>query len=181
MATLLLQQIIKPTIMKKIGIFYGSTTGTTEAIARAIASKLDVGSNDVHDAAKLTAELAGQYDMLILGSSTWGDGELQDDWHDAVKVLKGMNLAGKCIALFGCGDSASYSDTFCDAMGILHEELQGTGCQFCGAVDADGYTFDSSKAVADGQFVGLALDEANESDLTDGRINAWIKTLCNQN
>lgn len=163
--------------MKRIGIFYGSTTGTTEAIARTIANKLNVSNDHVHDAAKLTAELAGQYDVLILGSSTWGDGELQDDWYDAAKILKGMNLSGKHVALFGCGDSESYSSTFCDAIGILHEELQGTGCQFCGTVDASGYTFDSSRAASDGKFVGLAIDENNESNLTEGRIDAWTKTL----
>jgi flavodoxin I len=34
-------------------------------------------------------------------------------------VLKNANLSGKTIALFGCGDSESYSDTFCDGMGII--------------------------------------------------------------
>ena len=33
--------------MKKIGIFYGSTTGTTEAVAEQIASHLGGGSSEV--------------------------------------------------------------------------------------------------------------------------------------
>ena len=39
---------------------------------------------------------------------------------------------------------------------------------------ADGYTYDDSAAVIDGQFVGLALDDVNEDDKTDGRVEAWI-------
>ena len=120
--------------MKKTGVFYGSTTGTTESVARMIANKLGISSGDVYDVSKLTADVAGSYEALILGTSTWGDGELQDDWYDGIKVLKGMDLSGKTVALFGCGDSESYADTFCDGMGILFNELKGSGCRFIGAV-----------------------------------------------
>ena len=110
--------------MKKTGVFYGSTTGTTESVARTIAEKLGIPSSDVYDVSKMTADVAGSYEALILGTSTWGDGELQDDWYDGIKVLKGMDLSDKTVALFGCGDSESYSDTFCDGMGILFEDLK---------------------------------------------------------
>lgn len=165
--------------MKKTGIFYGSTTGTTEEIARKIAKQLGVADSDVHDAAKLTETLVNGYEALLLGTSTWGDGDLQDDWYDAVKVLQGMDLSSKAIALFGCGDSDSYTDTFCDGMGILYNDLQATGAKFCGSVSTDGYTFDSSIAVTDGKFVGLAIDEVNEDGKTDERIAHWVDTLKN--
>ena len=110
--------------MNKIGVFYGSTTGTTEDLARRIAEKLDVPSADVFDVSKLTEALVNEYDVLVLGSSTWGAGELQDDWYDGVKVLKKCDLSHKSVALFGCGDSDSYSDTFCDAIGILYEDSE---------------------------------------------------------
>lgn len=163
--------------MKKTGIFYGSTTGTTESVARLIAEKLGVSPADVHDVSKLDAALAESYEALILGTSTWGDGELQDDWYDGIKVLKNANLSGKTIALFGCGDSESYSDTFCDGMGILFEDLKDSGCTFVGAVSDSDYTYASSVAVADGKFVGLALDDVNESDRTDARVSAWTEML----
>lgn len=163
--------------MKKTGIFYGSTTGTTESVARLIAEKLGVSPADVHDVSKLDAALAESYEALILGTSTWGDGELQDDWYDGIKVLKNANLSGKIIALFGCGDSESYSDTFCDGMGILFEDLKDSGCTFVGAVSDSDYTYASSVAVADGKFVGLALDDVNESDRTDARVSAWTEML----
>ena len=134
--------------MKKTGIFYGSTTGTTESVARLIAEKLGVSPADVHDVSKLDAALAESYEALILGTSTWGD-----------------------------GDSESYSDTFCDGMGILFEDLKDSGCTFVGAVSDSDYTYASSVAVADGKFVGLALDDVNESDRTDARVSAWTEML----
>lgn len=164
--------------MKKIGIFYGSSTGTTESVANAIANKLGVSASDVHDVAKMTADMVKAYDLLVLGTSTWGDGELQDDWYDGVKLLQACDLKSKEIALFGCGDSESYGDTFCDGIGVLYEELKDTGCTFVGNhVDPSGYSYGSSIAVIDGMFVGLPLDEMNESDKTDSRIDEWIKDL----
>ena len=152
--------------MKKIGIFYGSSTGTTESIAHTIAQKLGVASNDVHDASKLTGEMVKEYDVLVLGTSTWGCGELHD------------GLSSNEVALFGCGDSESYCDTFCDGIGVLYEELKGTGCKFIGNhVPTGDYNFSSSTAVVDGEFAGLPLDEMNESDKTEGRIDNWVKSL----
>lgn len=163
--------------MKKTGIFYGSTTGTTESVARLIADKLGIAPADVHEVTQLDTALAESYDALILGTSTWGDGELQDDWYDGLKVLQGAHLSGKIVALFGCGDSESYSDTFCDAMGLLYEGLKDSGCTFVGAVDDSGYTYSASVAATDGLFVGLALDDVNESDRTDDRVSAWAAQL----
>ena len=74
--------------MKKIGIFYGSTTGTCEDLANRIADKLEVSASDVHNVEALSVDLISGYDVLLLGSSTWGDGELQDDWYDALKKMK---------------------------------------------------------------------------------------------
>lgn len=163
--------------MKKTGIFYGSTTGTTESVARLIADKLGIAPADVHEVTQLDTALAESYDALILGTSTWGEGELQDDWYDGLKVLQGAHLSGKIVALFGCGDSESYSDTFCDAMGLLYEGLKDSGCTFVGAVDDSGYTYSASVAATDGLFVGLALDDVNESDRTDDRVSAWAAQL----
>ena len=44
--------------MNKIGVFYGSTTGTTEDVAHRIAEKLNVPNGDIHDASKLNDELS---------------------------------------------------------------------------------------------------------------------------
>lgn len=160
--------------MKKTGVFYGSSTGTCEELANQIAEKLGVSSTDVHSVDKMTADKIKEYEVLVLGTSTWGDGELQDDWYDGVKVLKSADLSMKFVALFGCGDSDSYCDTFCDGIGVLYEDLKDSGCTFLGnKVSTDGYSFSSSIAVVDGAFVGLPLDEVNESNKTAERIDAW--------
>ena len=116
-------------------------------------------------------------DNILLGTSTWGAGELQDDWYDGLDVIKGADLSGKTVAIFGCGDSASYGDTFCGAMKELYDAAKAAGANVIGKVSTEGYTFDDSDAVVDGQFVGLALDDINEDDKTDGRIDGWIAQL----
>ena len=161
--------------MKKTCVIYGSSTGTCEDIAKRIASKLD--NAEVVDAAKLNVETIVAYDNLLLGTSTWGAGEMQDDWYDGVKALKAADLNGKTIALFGCGDSESYCDTFCGGMAELYKAVEGKGANLVGMVSADDYNFEDSEAVIDGEFVGLALDEMNESDKTDERIDAWIESF----
>ena len=143
--------------MKKIGIFYGSTTGTTESVAEQIASHLGVGSSEVYNVGNTDAKVAEEYELLILGSSTWGSGELQDDWYDFLEQLAGKNLSGKKIALFGCGDAMSFGSTFCDAVGIIYEKLQGTGATFIGTVDPSDYTYDASTAEIDGQLDSCIL------------------------
>lgn len=160
------------------GIFYGSSTGNTEDLAKEIASKLGIGTGDMHDVANASAGQAAVYDCLLLGSSTWGSGDLQDDWYGFIDKLKKGNLAGKKVGLFGCGDSASYPDTFCDALGLIHDELAGTGCTFIGQMDASGYPVDDSKAFAGGKVLGLVADDDDPAQ-TDGRLNAWTAAIQN--
>lgn len=160
--------------MNKTCIIYGSSTGTCEELASRIAGKLGVDSSDVLEAASISSEQLDGYQNLILGTSTWGAGELQDDWYDGVAVIKKRNLSGKTVAIFGCGDSEGYSDTFCGGMAELYNAAKEAGANVIGSVSTDGYTFDDSEAVVDGKFVGLALDEVNEDNKTDERIDAWV-------
>jgi flavodoxin I len=161
--------------MSKTIVVYGSSTGTCESIAQTLGEKLGA---DVIDVANLTAADVQGADNLVLGTSTWGAGEMQDDWYDGVKVLKEAGLSGKKVAVFGCGDSSSYSDTFCGGMKELYDAAKEAGATMVGDdVSTDGYTFDDSDSVVDGHFIGLALDDVNEDDKTESRIEAWIPTL----
>ncbi|EHO70285.1 flavodoxin FldA [Segatella maculosa] len=163
--------------MNKTCIIYGSSTGTCQDLASRIAAKLGVDNADVFDAGSISAEQLEGYQNLVLGTSTWGAGEMQDDWYDGVKAVKAANLNGKTVAIFGCGDSEGYSDTFCGGMGELYNAAKEAGAKVIGQVSTDGYTYDDSEAVVDGQFVGLALDEVNEDDKTDERIDAWVAAI----
>lgn len=104
--------------MKKTVIIYGTSTGTCEDLAGRIGAKL--GVNNIINVTDLDDSIIAENDNLILGTSTWGAGEMQDDWYDGIKVLKSANLEGKTVALFGCGDSESYPDTFVGGMAELY-------------------------------------------------------------
>lgn len=160
------------------GIFYGSTTGSTEAVAQDIARQLDIPAADLHNVASASADDTDRYDLLLLGTSTWGCGDLQDDWYGFLDALKTKDLSGKRVALFGCGDSGSYPDTFCDGIGLLYEGLRETGCTFVGAYVPEDYDVTDSLVCNDGLFVGLAIDESDPSR-TDARVAAWCASIQN--
>lgn len=161
----------------KTGIFYGSTTGTTAEIAGRIAKAMGVADTDVHDVAKSSPSALADYDLLVLGSSTWGSGDLQDDWYDFLDGAEALDLKGKKIAIFGEGDE-TMSDTFCGAMAEIRRRLADTGAEFIGEYPAGVYSFsDSASLLPDGNMVGLALDNVNHPDLTDARIAEWVKSL----
>lgn len=161
--------------MAKIGIFYGSSTGRTEEAAHQIQKSL--GHGDVINIAEADVPKINSYDVLILGTPTWGTGDLQDDWIDASKKLAVANLKGKYIAFFGLGDQESFPETFQDAMGILYEQLKTREVKFLGAWPTDGYYFEASKALVGGHFVGLALDNDTQESQTTARINRWTAAL----
>lgn len=153
-------------------IFYGSSTGNTQSAAEAIAKTLSI--KEVFDISKDCIEKIGEYDKIILGTSTWGEGDLQDDWDSEWKVFEQLDFNGKTVALFGLGDQESYSDHYLDAMGMVYQTVIKNGGKVIGEWSSDGYAHDESAAeVESGFFVGLALDEDNESDLTASRIDSW--------
>lgn len=155
-----------------IGIFYGSTTGTTERVAKEIGTLLN---GDVFSAKEI---LKGQnYDTLILATSTWGMGDLQDDWEAALDDLKSLNLTGKKVAFIGIGDQSSFGDTFVDGIGILYEAIENQNFILVGQIPTDSYDYSDSRGIKNGEFLGLVIDDNNQSELTEERIKNWIKTL----
>lgn len=136
-----------------------------------------MGVDNIINVTDLDENVIAENDNLILGTSTWGAGEMQDDWYDGIRVIKSADLSGKTVALFGCGDSGSYPDTFVGGMAEIYNAVKTAGANVIGAVSTEGYTFDDSESVVDGKFVGLALDEVNEDDKTDERINAWVEEI----
>lgn len=161
--------------MKKMVIIYGTSTGVCEDLANRIGTKL--GVDNIINVTNLDDNVIADNENLILGTSTWGAGEVQDDWYDGLRIIKSANLNGKTVALFGCGDSESYPDTFVGGMAEIYHAVTDAGAQVIGAVATEGYTFDDSESVVDGKFVGLALDEVNEDSKTDERIDAWITEI----
>ncbi len=163
--------------MENIGLFYGSDTGNTERMAEAIAEKIGTDKVDVIDISGSSKEEMEKYDKLILGMPTWYDGELQSDWEGFIDNLDEIDFTGKTVALFGLGDQYGYADYFLDAMGITHDKIVEKGAKIVGQWPCDDYEFDFSKAERDGKFVGLGLDEDNESDKSEDRINEWLELI----
>lgn len=165
--------------MEKIGIFYGSTTGETETVAGEIAKIIGEDKVDVYNVAECGADDIKKYDNLILGTSTMGIGELQEDWESFIENLN-FDFSEKKVALFGLGDQEIYIDTFADALGILYEKVKGQGANIIGFTTNEGFEFDESKAYLDGKFVGLVIDQVNQEDLTENRIKNWVDNLINE-
>lgn len=161
--------------MKKIGIFYGSSTGNTEIVADKIKALFgkDAETINIDSASKEDLE---KYDFLVLGTSTWGIGDMQDDWEDFIEILEDVNLDKKKVALFGLGDQVNYADSFVDGMGAIHDAIYDR-VDIVGAWPLDGYTFNESAAQKNGKFIGLAIDKENQQDLTDERLKEWVGIL----
>ena len=162
--------------MAKIGIFYGSNTGYTADVAVRISEKMDVARADVYDVAGTAPSKLGEYDIIVIGSSTWGDGDMENDMADFIDGAQALDLKGKKIAIFGCGDE-TMTDTFCNAVGEIYRRLQPTGAEFIAPFNADGYTFTHTGAMVDGKIVGMVIDDVNHPELTDEKIDLWIEEI----
>jgi flavodoxin II len=162
-----------------IGLFYGSSTCYTEMAAEKIRDIIGPELVTLHNVKDDAPALMEQYDVLILGIPTWDFGEIQEDWEAIWEQLDTLNLEGKIVALYGMGDQLGYGEWFLDALGMLHDKLATKGVKFVGYWPTEGYEFTSPKPViADGQlFVGLALDETNQYDLSDERIQNWCEQI----
>lgn len=155
-------------------LFYGTQTGTTEGIAMDIQAKFADIVSECTNIYKAKAADLQSADFLILGGSTWGDGELTDDWADFLPQLDNVDFTGKKVALFCLGDQVGYTYNFVSSMKILYDKVLERGGEIIGAqVPRDGFDFEHSEALVDGYFVGLVLDEVNEPEATPARIAAW--------
>lgn len=157
-----------------VHVIYGSDSGRTRAAAGKIAAKLDAKVINIADAT--AADFEG-CDLLVLGSPTYGEGDLQADWESGVDVLGEADLTGKKVALFGLGDQSTYPDSFVDAMGTLYNAVVTKGAEVVGFTDTKGYEFEASTAVRDGQFVGLVLDQDNQAGKSEKRIATWTSQI----
>lgn len=163
--------------MARIGLFYGSTTGSTLKAAELIQKAFAPEEVDLIDVHKASPDDLRRYDVLIFGTSTWHWGGLQDEWADFEDRLTEEALTGKTVAFFGLGDQERYPDHFVDGMGLLYDKVKPMGVQVIGTWPKDGYDFEASAAEVEGHLVGLALDEDNESAQTPARVRAWVQQL----
>lgn len=185
LAPVVLEDAVSTTLSNtKVGLFYGSSTGTTQAVAFEIRDAWQAAGMEAIEAVNIahlqTLQTLLDYEYLLLGLSTWNIGELQDDWDNAFPKLEDMDFSGKKIALFGVGDQIAYPDNFLDALGILGHELRERGATLYGFVSTESYDFDASAGVEGDQFMGLGIDDANQGKLSEARIQNWVEQVIHE-
>lgn len=172
--------------MARIGLFFGSNTGKTRKVAKLIKKRFDDDTMaDPLNVNRASVEDFAAYTHLILGTPTLGEGELpglsadceNESWEEFLPKLEGLDFTGKTVALFGLGDQVGYDEEFLDALGELHGFFSDRGATLVGAWPTEGYEFSHSEAVVDGKFVGLALDLDNQSNLTEERLDGWLRQI----
>ena len=167
--------------MSKTGIFYSFNSKKTAKAAEKIIEEFGVDFKVVPvNADELTEELFLSFNNLILGVPTWFDGELPNYWDEFVPALEDLDLKGKTIAIFGLGNQVEYPENFGDAVGILAKLVQERGAKVIGSVSTNAYTYESSKAEVDGQFIGLILDQETQPRLSKERITNWVADIKTQ-
>ena len=166
-----------------IGLFYGSTTCYTEMAAEkikaqleALCPQLDIPLLNIKDT---SLDDIAQFDIVLLGISTWDFGELQEDWEAHWDDIHGVDFTGKTAAIFGLGDQMGYAEWFQDAVGMLHDVIVPNGADILGYWPNEGYDFIASKALTEDKsfFVGLSLDDENQFDESDSRIAKWCEQI----
>lgn len=164
--------------MEKIGFFYSFNTRNTARIAESIKDEFDddyeIKAINVEE---LTEDEFTSHKKMILGVPTWFDGELPNYWDEFMPAVEDMKLKGFKVAIFGLGDQKGYPQNFADAVGIIAEALEERGAKIVGLTENSGYSFENSYALRDGKFLGLILDEDNQSDKSKERIQKWVEKL----
>ncbi|MGJ8646494.1 MAG: flavodoxin [Marinomonas colpomeniae] len=164
-----------------IALIYGTDTNNTEEVGQKIAKQWEELGEEVEifNIKDIEPSLLEQYSTLILGIPTWDFGGIQSDWEEIGDILSELSLENTTIALYGLGDQFGYGDYFVDAIGWLYEKLLPTNATFIGQWPTEGYEFEASRACVHDKthFIGLAIDEDQQFDLTDQRIEQWVIQL----
>lgn len=172
--------------MAKIGIFFGTDTGSTRKVAKQLHKLLGEELADKPlNINRAEATALATYDILILGTPTLGEGQLpglsaecqEESWEEFMPNFDELDLAGKKVALFGLGDQVNYADEFVDGLGELYDTVVECGAEVVGSWPLDGYEFNQSAAVLEDRFVGLVLDKDNQASLTEDRLGTWVAQL----
>ncbi len=162
-----------------IAIIYGSTTGNTSDIAVKVQQHLGADEVDLFDVKDIGLDIIDAYDRIIFAIPTWDYGEVQEDWEEVWDQINNFDFTDKITAFIGLGDQLGYAEWFVDAMGMLHDKVVARGASVIGHWPVEGYEFDESVALTEDKkhFIGLALDEDTQRELTDERIEQWCQII----
>ncbi|MBM7616411.1 flavodoxin [Alkaliphilus hydrothermalis] len=134
--------------MKKVSIIYGSTTGNTERVAEMIKDNMAECDVTVANVCNVKDDMITSADLVLFGSSTWGYGEIQDDFLGFYESMNSGLLSGKEVAVFGCGDNDGFPDVFCEAVNLITEKASECGAKVIGeGLKVDGDVDDNIAAI----------------------------------
>ena len=157
----------------KTGIFYAYSSGKTQGVGERIAEEFG-SSIEMNDIEEISCSKFLEYELILIGVSTWFDGGLPEYWEDFVPELKNVDFNGKYVAIFGLGNQKGYPGNFGDAIAVLADVLEPKGAKLIGYTSTEGYNFEASKSIRDGKFMGLLIDEETQPELTVERIKNWV-------
>jgi len=167
--------------MSKMGVFVGTAGGTSMKVSDALVEAFDIDEDDVINMEEDFDDVDQllEYDILFIGSSTWGQGDVHFSWVDVVLEIEDdeVDFSGKTVAFFGAGDSKKHGEHFCSALGKLHNTFTQAGAKAIGFIPKEGYNYEFSLAQMGDKLCGCAIDEHNESEKSDERIETWINVL----
>lgn len=165
--------------MAKVGIFFGSSSGVTRGAAELLEEQIPGAELIDMEEDYEGIDQFEDYDVLLIGSSTWGQGDPQRDWVDPLYELSNEqpDLSGKKVAFFGAGDQETHGEHFVSALGKMHDLFVSLGASAYGYTPTEGFDYEFSLAEREGKFCGLAFDDVNQEELTASRVSAWASQL----
>ncbi len=166
---------------KAIGLFYAPSGGSVHKVAKRIKQKIKDRKVDMLYIRDVKPEDFLNYRNIILVSSTsgkdaWNNDET-DEWAAFMPGLQKLRLDGRRIALVGLGNSVLYPNNFVDGLSNFADLIEEKGGILIGKTETDGYTYTLSRSIQDNLFMGLPLDEDNEANQTDARIEKWLSLV----
>lgn len=164
--------------MKKIGLFYWAKGGNVESVAKRLSKHFNPDQLKMTPLDELQNVKVEEFDFFVLGGSTvgasiWQNADDNNYWRIFFDALANLKPLNKLYAIFGLGDQVLYPNHFVDGMNVIRNEMDALGGKRVGNWPVDGYKFTESESVENGKFIGLALDEDWQDDLTDERIKNW--------
>ena len=170
--------------MKKILLIYAPQKGNVEKTANKIFVKFDSHEMDMFPIKDIPIEKIKEYENIIIGCSTVGSETWQNSknssWNTILHQVEEMKLEKTKVAIFGLGDQIQYPTHFVDDMKLIYDAFTKAKATIIGEVAKDTYHFEESKAIVGGKFIGLPIDEDQQPELTEKRINIWISDLKQQ-
>jgi len=168
--------------MKKIGLFYWPKGGNVESCAKKVDAQFSGSPIEMYALDEISDLDFEKYDLFIVGGSTagadvWEKAHGRNLWFEFFSKVEKADLKDKPVAIFGLGDQVLYPDHFVDGMKNIRDEFAIAGAKLIGRWPVEGYDFTGSDSVEEGMFLGLALDEDQQPDLTDERIEKWVKQI----